>query len=314
MSGKVIGWVWDESQSSGSEMLVLLAIAEGANHDGTGSCFSASTVAKMTRLSERTVWRAIKSLLDCGEIAKDGESEKYKTTIYRFPLYQDSRGDKLTPSDKRGDRPLTNTTSTPATDGSRYENTYPTTYPAKDSSSDAPLSDEEKKQLDIIDKLTSRLAWWVARNTGGKEKPVGQRWKQACRRMIELDQRDPREMWKVLEWCQQDEFWQANIQSFDTFRKQYGKLVVKWRTTPANGQTRKLTNAEQGLALIARLNEEESKGSAQAALLGIESLGTTNEQQGSIEGTDLRLELGWTGGIAGDSGDMGTWPPSMGDS
>ena len=197
----------------------------------------------------------------------------------------------------------------------KEENNKEETLPPVESfSSDAPLTDEEQRQLDIIEKLTSRLAWWVARNTNSQEKPVGQRWKQACRRMIELDQRDPREMWRVLEWCQKDEFWQGNIQSFDTFRKQYGKLVVKWRTTPANGQTRKLTNAEQGLALIQRMEEEESKGSAQAALLGIESLGTTNEQQGSIEGTDLRLELGWTSGIASDSGHVGAWPPSMGDS
>jgi hypothetical protein len=311
MSGKVIGWVWDESQSSGSEMLVLLAIAEGANHDGTGSCFSAATVAKMTRLSERTVWRAIKSLLDSGEIEKDGESEKYKTTIYRFPQYQESRGDKLSSPDKHGDRPLTNTTSTPATDGSRYENTYPTTYPAKDSSSDAPLSDEDRKQLEIIDKLTSRLAWWVAKNTGGKEKPVGQRWKQACRRMIELDQRDPREMWHVLNWSQQDEFWQANVQSFDTFRKQYGKLVVKWRLTPANGQTRKLTNAEQALALIQQREQQELESGTQAALLGIESLGTENERERSIESADLHFDVGQPSGVGTDGQNVGAWPSGM---
>ncbi|AMM44304.1 helix-turn-helix DNA-binding domain protein [Arthrobacter phage Kitkat] len=193
----------------------------------------------------------------------------------------------------------------------KKEETLP---PVESPLSDAPLTDEQRKQLDIIDKLTSRLAWWVAKNTGSIEKPAGQRWKQACRRMIELDQRDPREMWHVLNWCQQDEFWQGNVQSFDTFRKQYGKLVVKWRTNPANGQTRKLTNAEQGAALIRRMEEEESKGSAQAALLGIESLGTTNEHERSIEGTDVRFELGWEAGVSTDSGDVGTWPASMGDS
>jgi hypothetical protein len=299
--------------ASGSDLLVLLAIADATNKVGGFSCQSASTIAEMTRLSERTVWRSIKSLIDMGEIAKEGESEKYGTAIYCLPRFGKSTPDNLTHPDIQGDRPLTNTTSTYDTDGTQPQ-LNPSVNPNKDSSSDASLSDEDRKQLEIIDHLTSRLAWWVAQNTGGKEKPVGQRWKQACRRMIELDERDPHEMWKVLNWCQKDEFWQANIQSFDTFRKQYGKLVVKWRTTPANGQTRKLTNAEQGLALIHALEEEESKGSAQAALLGIESLGTTNEQQGSIEGTDLRLDLGWTSGISSDSGHVGAWPPSMGDS
>ena len=232
MSSKVIGWVWDESVASGSEMLVLLALAEGAGHDGSGSCYSASTISRMTRLSERTVWRCIKSLLGAGEIEKDGEHSKYKTTIYRFPAYQKKVGVNLSPPDKQDVRPLTNTTSTPDMDGTQDLNTYPTTYP-KDSptpdGADGPPDPSQPDQAFIVEALCKHLAEWVSRNTGMKEKPVGKRWRDTCRRMMEIDGLDPTDMWHVLEWSQRDEFWQGNIQSMDTFRKQYGKLVIARR-------------------------------------------------------------------------------------
>ena len=58
---------WYHSRADASARLVLLAICD---HDGEGGAWpSIATLARMTRLSESTVRRGIKALVDLGEIA-----------------------------------------------------------------------------------------------------------------------------------------------------------------------------------------------------------------------------------------------------
>lgn len=68
MSVKVMTWVWDHSRSTGMERLVLLAIADSADHDGTNSWPSVSTLAAKTMVSDRTVRRSIRALEALGEL------------------------------------------------------------------------------------------------------------------------------------------------------------------------------------------------------------------------------------------------------
>ncbi len=69
MSVKAISAVWDYSASSGNALLVLLAIADSADHDGTNAWPSQGTLATKTRLSRRTVQRKIDDLVTLGELA-----------------------------------------------------------------------------------------------------------------------------------------------------------------------------------------------------------------------------------------------------
>ena len=59
------------------------------------------------------------------------------------------------------------------------------------------------------------------------KKPDLQKWAVHIDRMIRLDKREPPEIAKVIEWCQQDDFWQDNILSTQKLRKQYDQLVMK---------------------------------------------------------------------------------------
>lgn len=68
MSIKVMSWVWDHSDASGSELLLLLAIADQANDDGRDAWPSIKTLAQRTRLDERTVRRVLKRLARSGHI------------------------------------------------------------------------------------------------------------------------------------------------------------------------------------------------------------------------------------------------------
>ena len=68
MSVKVMAQVWDVSESVGNARLVLLAIADSCDHDGTNAWPAVATIAKKTLLSERTVQRKIKELVILGEL------------------------------------------------------------------------------------------------------------------------------------------------------------------------------------------------------------------------------------------------------
>jgi hypothetical protein len=67
MSAKATNWVWEDSQSTGSARLVLLALADWANEKGI--CFgSYRGLAKKTRLSVATVTRSLRELEEAGEV------------------------------------------------------------------------------------------------------------------------------------------------------------------------------------------------------------------------------------------------------
>ena len=84
MSVQATTWVWEHSQSEGSTRLVLLAIADAANRDGKRSFQSAETIARMCKMSSRTVRRQIKVLQELGELEVEGRSGFHGTNSYRI--------------------------------------------------------------------------------------------------------------------------------------------------------------------------------------------------------------------------------------
>lgn len=68
MSIKVMTWVWDHSPAAGTDLLMLLAIADQANDAGRDAWPSIKTLAQRTRLDQRTVRRVLKRLADAGHV------------------------------------------------------------------------------------------------------------------------------------------------------------------------------------------------------------------------------------------------------
>ena len=68
MGVKVMNWVWSESVSTGIDRLVLLAIADFAQDDGTNAYPSISTLANKAAIDARTVQRSIRRLCAIGEL------------------------------------------------------------------------------------------------------------------------------------------------------------------------------------------------------------------------------------------------------
>lgn len=89
MSVYVSGCVWKHSQAKGSDLLVLLAIAEIAGEDGVARPqwdTSVKRLATMTRLSERAVQYCLRALQEIGELAVEGPTRQYRANTFQILL------------------------------------------------------------------------------------------------------------------------------------------------------------------------------------------------------------------------------------
>jgi len=69
------------------------------------------------------------------------------------------------------------------------------------------------------------------------KKPNLQTWAKHIDQMIRLDARKPDRIRAVIEWCQQDDFWQNNILSTAKLRKQFDKLELRMTKTNPTHKT-----------------------------------------------------------------------------
>lgn len=99
-------WVWEHSRAAGTDLLVLLAIADHAADDGGNAYPSVSTLARKTRVSERTVQRSIRTLVELGELAVDNQGAPIRRSDRRSNLYivlMDNGVSACHPVGERGD-------------------------------------------------------------------------------------------------------------------------------------------------------------------------------------------------------------------
>ncbi len=81
MSIKLMSAVWDESKTSGSALLLLLALADYADEAGV-SWPGIDTLATKIRMSHASVHRLIAELVELGELAKASRAEKGRSNLY----------------------------------------------------------------------------------------------------------------------------------------------------------------------------------------------------------------------------------------
>lgn len=110
MSIKIMSHVWEHSKQKGTELLLLLALADMA--DEAGDSFpSADYLAKKTRVNVRSVQRAVKKLVDDGELIvfeKQGMKNRsgQMTNLYRIVITTVEEALAI-PVPKRGDTSVT---------------------------------------------------------------------------------------------------------------------------------------------------------------------------------------------------------------
>ena len=92
MSGKVMGWVWDQPLPQ-NEKYVLLAYADHADHRGYNIYPSVSLIERKTGYSHRSVQRIVQRLREKGYLVLSGIGPM-GVNKYHIPMHG---GDKMTP-------------------------------------------------------------------------------------------------------------------------------------------------------------------------------------------------------------------------
>lgn len=99
MSVRVMSWVFEHSESTGNDRLILLAIADRCDDDG-GNCWkSTERLGLKARVSKRTAQRCIDHLVEMGELMvtlRPGTTSVLSVVMEGRQL-DAPRGDSLTP-------------------------------------------------------------------------------------------------------------------------------------------------------------------------------------------------------------------------
>lgn len=141
MSVKVSAWVFDCSEATGNDRLVLLALADRA--DEYGYCWPGiADIARKARVCERTAQRSLSALVDLKELdipyrtGGSGKSNRYQVLMEKgcqpVTLSGDEKGDnpdeRVTIQAEKGDTGVTRTIIEPSLEpplSARSENSYP---------------------------------------------------------------------------------------------------------------------------------------------------------------------------------------------
>ncbi|RFA12132.1 hypothetical protein B7R22_17020 [Subtercola boreus] len=130
------------------------------------------------------------------------------------------------------------------------------------SSSEPDGSDAKRFSADVI-RLCDTLAELVRLN-GNKVGVVGTTWWLSCDRLIRLDGYTAKQIEWVMQWSQQNEFWQSNVMSMPKLREKFDQLKTKaMQEAAARKQpqdARKQTPTERALSTLSLPTDFGPKG------------------------------------------------------
>ena len=87
MSVRVMSDVWANSQAKGSQLLLLLSIADHSHDDGSGAYPSLGYLARKVRMTKRNVQHLISKLIELGELEVTQHGGPNRTNLYRVKSF-----------------------------------------------------------------------------------------------------------------------------------------------------------------------------------------------------------------------------------
>jgi hypothetical protein len=257
MSIESIAVCLHHSKSSGTDKLVLLGIA---NHDGDGGAWpSIETLAKYANTTERNVTRCINNLISLGEVTRhtnQGGMAHYRNdkrpNRYDVLVRCPNECDGTTQHRLRGDIQGNGMTHTENGVTSRVERgdvgvTLTIHEPSIEPSSNTHASFDAE-----VHTACNLLADLIAGN-GSKRPAVTEKWLADMERLHRIDERSWEQITKAIHWCQDDDFWKANIMSPAKLRKQYDQLRLA-----AQRDQKKQSPASGWLGILNRVREQDA--------------------------------------------------------
>jgi hypothetical protein len=228
LSIKVMEWVWNNSSARDGQLLVLLAIADNANHEGDNAFPSIAELSRKSRLSQRGVRYALRGLEEAGCIVTSAQTGPGGCNRYRVVM--DPASIAAPPADIAGGQILQG--GNMAQQGGQSATAgvsqiapvtvlEPTTNP-KDSSSPIAGAIDDPIREDV-ERVCQHLADRIVAN-GSKRPQITETWRKQARLLMDKDGRTEEQVHNAIDWCQNDQFWRANVMSMPTLRSQYDRL------------------------------------------------------------------------------------------
>lgn len=187
-------WLLRRKEVSDYAKLVFARLCQYAGE--SGRCVPhQKTIATETGKTERTVQRAIEELVKVGLIQVERQEEGRKGNRYFFIWHKWIEEDHDIRVETKPDE----------------------------------TKKEAQKYAD--DSLPIRIAKYlfkkIQHNDPKAKEPDFQKWAVHVDRLIRIDGRTPKEIAAVIDWCQENEFWRANILSTQSLREKFQRLVLQ---------------------------------------------------------------------------------------
>jgi len=96
---------------------------------------------------------------------------------------------------------------------------------------------DESPPRDDIERICNHLADRIEAN-GSKRPTITKRWRDAARLMLDKDGRTEEQIHRAIDWCQDDEFWRANILSLPKLRDKFDQLRLQATRDRSRGEAR----------------------------------------------------------------------------
>lgn len=231
MSIKVMEWVWNNSSARDGQLLVLLAIADNANHEGRNAFPSIAELCRKSRLSQRGVRYALRGLEEAGCVVTTPQAGPGGCN--RYQVVMDPAEIAAPPADIAGGQVLQGgnmqqqggqSVTPDLSQIAPVTVLEPSTNPKEDTS---PIADAPADPIrDDVERLCRHLAERIVDN-GSKRPNITDTWRKAARLLMDKDGRSEQEIHAAIDWCQSHSFWRPNVMSMPTLRAQYDRMRLQ---------------------------------------------------------------------------------------
>lgn len=188
-----------------------------------GSCWPGmEALAARTKMGEKALRAAKAELVEAGLLDETRRGQG-KQNLYVVRTWEQRRAESRSSQTKVLDPPV----GRHEVDVEEVEEDS-----LRSSSSRTAERPEKLRAANGVVALCDRLAELIRqRDPKAKVAPHSISWMTAAEQLMRIDERHFEEAIQVLEFSQRDPFWQNNILSMPTFRRQYGPLRAKWINT-----------------------------------------------------------------------------------
>ncbi|MGG3734482.1 helix-turn-helix domain-containing protein [Heyndrickxia coagulans] len=210
---------YDKDLNQGAKLLYgeITALSNEKGYCWAGNSYFAELYGK----NKSTIARWIQQLEDKGYITRE--------IIYKKGSHEiESRHIKIrsenAPTLKNETTPSLKNETTPSLKNEIDNNTFI-------NNTNNNIKDKCRKQVydesSVYFRLANRLYERILENNPNHKKPNLQKWANDVRLMMERDKRTEKQITYLIDWCQNDNFWKANILSTGKLREKFDQLIMQ---------------------------------------------------------------------------------------